>query len=67
MALPSLEFAMHTLFLWLVRLLRRPSRPALPPLDARELHDLGLGEGGLSYWLQRSGPPSRAVDDRRAD
>lgn len=67
MALSSLEFAMHPLFLWLVRLLRRLSRPASPSLDARELHDLGLGEGGLRYWLQRPGRPCRLVDDRRVD
>lgn len=63
MALSSLEFAMHTVFLRLIRLLRRLSRPAPPPLDSRELHDLGLGEGGLRYWLHRPGRPCRVVED----
>ena len=60
---------MFTLLRTLLRVLRRclpAGRPGLPT-QARELRDLGLGDGELGYWLRQTGLPRRLVDEPGQD
>ncbi|WP_022979141.1 hypothetical protein [Ideonella sp. B508-1] len=60
---------MSTLLRTFFRVLRRwlpAARPGLPT-QARELRDLGLGDGELGYWLRQTGAPRRLVDEPAQD
>ncbi|MCO5978348.1 hypothetical protein [Ideonella oryzae] len=60
---------MSTLLRTFLHALRRwlpVARPGLPT-QARELRDLGLGDGELGYWLRQGGTPRRLVDEPGQD
>lgn len=60
---------MSTLLRSVLRVLRRCLPTAGPglPAQARELRDLGLGDGELGYWLRQTGTPRRLVDEPGQD
>jgi hypothetical protein len=59
---------MSTLLRTFLRVLRRwLPPPAGLPTQARELRDLGLGDGELGYWLRQTGAPRRLVDEPGQD
>ena len=60
---------MSTLLRTVLRVLRRclPTAGTALPTQARELRDLGLGDGELGYWLHQTGTPRRLVDEPGQD
>jgi len=60
---------MSTLLRTVLHVLRRWLPAAGPglPTQARELRDLGLGDGELGYWLRQTGAPRRPVDEPAQD
>jgi hypothetical protein len=60
---------MSTLLRTVLRVLRRclPAACAGLPTQARELRDLGLGDGELGYWLRQTGAPRRLVEEPARD